>query len=108
MLTLNDDIRQELSAISRATLACRIAKWRSPKPKQKTFNGSKFDQAKTPFDRLMEKGVIPADKKEALLQKSKPLIRQRFPLSFLALFIVILLMVLYQEKIKKQPLQLTK
>ncbi|GGK34383.1 hypothetical protein GCM10010965_29160 [Caldalkalibacillus thermarum] len=35
----------------------------------------RYDQAKTPFDRLLEKGVLSADQAEALMQKGKPSIR---------------------------------
>lgn len=40
-LTLTDAIRDELTQISRATLARRIQSWHGPKPKKKTFSRSR-------------------------------------------------------------------
>ncbi|GAB7386256.1 DDE-type integrase/transposase/recombinase [Bacillaceae bacterium] len=37
-VVLTEKIRRQLSQISRSTLARRIAQWRSPKPKKKTFS----------------------------------------------------------------------
>lgn len=41
VITLSEQVRQQLAQISRATLARRIAQWRSPKPQRKAVSSSR-------------------------------------------------------------------